>query len=191
MFENLPRKLKNLAVIVLVLELALVVILTFLLLRTRASFLNYLEIWVALPLSACITAFPLYGLGEVLERQESIRNRLDNVESNVNRMKTEELKEIRLLLERIAPKPEDPDPKPEKPAPKPVKPVSKPEPEPKKTLPEALQYALRFSTDEGMRNYLQGYAASLSSNERPALDALLSGDPETLRQRVRDRLKQV
>ena len=37
MFENLPRKLKNLAVIVLVLELALVVILTFLLLRTRSS----------------------------------------------------------------------------------------------------------------------------------------------------------
>ena len=190
MFENLPRKLKNLAVIVLVLELALVVILTFLLLRTRASFLNYLEIWVALPLSACITAFPLYGLGEVLERQESIRNRLDNVESNVNRMKTEELKEIRLLLERIAPKPEKPDPKPEKPAPKPVKPVSKPEPEPKKTLPEALQYALRFSTEEGLRSYLQSFAASAEANERPALDALLSGDPETLRQRVRDWLNQ-
>ncbi len=35
------------------------------------------------------------------------------------------------------------------------------------------------------------FAASLSSNERPALDALLSGDPETLRQRVQDWLKQV
>ena len=59
---------------------------------------------------------------------------------------------------------------------------------PKDNVSSAVQYALRFKTEEGMIRYLRSCGDTLSANERAELNALLSGPEETLRQRLRQRI---
>ena len=193
MFENLPSKLKKLAVFTMIVYLALTALLFVMLLITRAAFLNFLGV-LLLPVSACITAFPLYGLAVVMEDHEDFYHSFLTLESKLNKLRTEDLDNLRILLERMGSEEAEQKQEPKAPVSEPksqIPPKTTPvhTPEPRKTLPEALQYALQFSTDKGMLEYLRRYASS-SESERSELDALLSGDPSTLRQRVQDRMAQ-